>query len=82
MTDLTKRLSDATEGARELDVLIEVALFEPDEEFVSCRANNAGTKVIYTRHDGTELTCWAYEHDPSDALAILSAKASNTGVGG
>ena len=43
MTDLTQRLSDATEGTRELDVLIEVALFEPDEEFVSCRANNAGT---------------------------------------
>lgn len=43
----------------ERDVIAEVEAFTPDEFYRSCRANSAGTKVIYTRHDGRELTVWA-----------------------
>lgn len=44
-----------------LDVLIEIALFQPDDDYVAVRANAAGTKVIYTEVDGREETCWAPE---------------------
>jgi hypothetical protein len=44
-----------------LDVIIEVALFKPTQFWAHCRANDAGTKVIYTGKDGTEDTCWADE---------------------
>lgn len=41
-----------------LDVEIEIALFQPDETYASIRANDAGTKVIYTGHDGREGAFW------------------------
>lgn len=41
------------------DVLCEIALFEPDVIHRSIRANAAGTKVIYTDHEGNDTTCWA-----------------------
>lgn len=43
----------------ELDVIAEVEAFIPDEFYTACRANAAGTKVIYTAHNGREITCWA-----------------------
>ena len=43
----------------ELDVIAEVAAFKPCEIYASCRANAAGTKVIYRTHGGKEQTCWA-----------------------
>lgn len=48
-------------GDNALDVLVEVALFEPDREFQSARSNSAGTKIIYTKHTGAEQTFWAQE---------------------
>ena len=63
MSGLVKRLESRQAaglgGDNALDVLIEIALFEPDEIYTSVRANNAGTKVIYTRADGSSETCWS-----------------------
>lgn len=75
--DLIKKLERAKSGSNELDVLIEVALFKPDDECVSCRANNAGTKVIYTRRDGSERTYCAYEwtREPLKSRALIILKA-------
>jgi len=58
-------LSDRVEALKgpdnAIDVLVEVALHDGPGQH-SIRANNAGTKVIYTRvSDGKEETCWAEE---------------------
>ena len=64
MLDELKRLRKevlAQEGlpSNAIDVRVEVALFQPDVDWASARANHAGTKVIYTHVDGSEDTCWA-----------------------
>jgi len=46
-------------GSNEHDVRAEVALFQPGICYTSCRANAAGTKVIYTDKVGNQVTCWA-----------------------
>lgn len=56
--NLMKRVL-SEKSSNELDVLIEVALFEPDETYQHCRPNNARTKVIYTKAESGEITCWA-----------------------
>ncbi|MBI0474255.1 hypothetical protein D9601_02600 [Sphingomonas sp. MA1305] len=61
-----------------LDAEIEIALFNPPEDgFRSVRRNAAGTKLIYTRQDGKELTCWARDWtlDRPRAVALLRARA-------
>lgn len=75
MTNLIERI-EAGERSNELDVLIEVALFEPGSVYAAIRANNAGTKVIYTDVYGNDVTCWAWDwsRDPSDTLAALRAR--------
>ena len=78
VADLIARL-EAGEVSNELDVLVEVALFDPDgEPYVGCRANAAGTKVVYTRKDGKEQTCWPQEwckgKSRTGALSLLRAK--------
>ena len=45
-------------GQNALDVEIEIALFKPSYEWRSVRANDAGTKVIYTDTEGDEYTFW------------------------
>ena len=61
-TDLIA-LAEKVEGARHtvntLDVLVEIALFKPGSAYKAIRANNAGTKVIYTDAAGNDVTCWA-----------------------
>ena len=59
MTDLITELRSLKRASNDYDVLCEIALFEPDAKSHSIRANAAGTKVIYTDHDGEETTCWA-----------------------
>lgn len=66
---LIERL-EAGERGNELDVLVEVATFEPDDVFASCRANNAGTKVIYTRHTGEESSHLAYDWTLDPAICV------------
>lgn len=70
---------EAGERSNALDVLIEVALFTPDDDSVSCRANAAGTKVIYTDHQGREWTHWAPEHtaSPTITAATLRSRSSS-----
>jgi|GEM_PF-2408574 len=58
--DELRALADRVEGhsgfSNELDVLSEIALFEPDNEFTSVRSNYAGTKVIFTTPTGIDRT--------------------------
>lgn len=61
--------------SNKLDVIIEVALFEPTESWASARANDAGTKVIYTHRDGHEDTCWADEWVRPETQSLLSELA-------
>lgn len=63
--ELIARL-DSGECSNELDVAIEIALFDPD---VSIRANAAGTKVIYTRRSGKETTHYAADWSMDEARA-------------
>lgn len=51
---------DAARGmSNEIDVQVEIALFEPNELELAIRANDAGTKVVLTIDGGKERTCWA-----------------------
>lgn len=66
-----------------LDVQIEVAMFKPNTVYAHCRANAAGTKVIYTDHVGNEVTCWAEEwtcrpNTASRLRALSERKAPTT----
>lgn len=58
-----------------LDVMVEVAVW--DEPHIAIRANNAGTKVIYTEN-GKDTTCWAPEWtaDRKGTAAALRARAA------
>jgi hypothetical protein len=60
--DILRRLEAAKGADNTLDIDIELALFQPDADYKSARANAAYTKVIYTRRDGTEVTHWAPDH--------------------
>ncbi|QZP07809.1 hypothetical protein [Caenibius sp. WL] len=53
--------------SNEIDVLAELALFKPDDDYVSVRANHAGTKVVYTTASGHDQTYWAPDHTISNA---------------
>ncbi len=68
MSGIIERL-EAGERSNELDVLIECAL-------KGCRANNAGTKVIYTESDGSENTHWARDWSlrPDSTISALKAR--------
>ena len=86
MTDTRKALEellacveDGNGPDNALDVRIEVALFQPYSWYASARANNAGTKVIYTDRSGKQSTHWAKDwtmtrEDTADSLraAILN----------
>lgn len=69
------------ERSNELDVLIEVATFEPDEVYSAARPNAAGTKVIYTRRDGKDETCWARDwcRSRDKAVAALATPSDKEG---
>lgn len=58
---LADKVESGTGADNRIDVIVEVALFEPDEHYILIRANAAGTKVICTRPDGRDATYWAQE---------------------
>lgn len=73
--DLIERLR-AGERSNKLDVLIECALFEPDEKTFDAVPNNAGTKVIYANRDGSFSTHWApdWSRRPETTINELLAR--------
>lgn len=77
---LAERVATAKGLDNATDVEVEVALFEPDSDWVSIRANDAGTKTICTATDGSERTFWARDFTISagnrrEAATALRAKA-------
>lgn len=62
ISTLITRISELETPCNRTDILIELALFKPDENYVSACANNAVTKVIFTRTNGERETCWAYDY--------------------
>ena len=79
LLQLAERVDAGTGISNALDIEIEMALFNPsDDGFVAVRKNYATTKLIYTRRDGSELTCWAgdWTMDRPRAAAALRARAA------
>jgi hypothetical protein len=78
ITSLIEKL-EAGKRSNEIDIAVELAIFVPDHECKSVRANHAGTKVIYTFLDGSEQTCWARDWSlyPTDTLSILRAQSED-----
>jgi|GEM_PF-6603945 len=74
MSGLIERL-EAGERSNALDVLVEVALFEADEIYFDAVANNAGTKVIYAKRDGSFQTAWAPDWSLRSEMAIEALRA-------
>lgn len=78
MKHLIDRVRNARSADNATDIAVEIAAFKPDARYVSVRANNAGTKLIYTTHDGKQETCWAFdwtlnEKNRRAAIALLEA---------
>lgn len=77
--DLIARL-DSGECSNELDMAIEIALFDPD---VSVRPNAAGTKLIYTKRSGKEATFmaadWSMQGERARTIMRLRAALTRTG---
>lgn len=59
LLELADAIGGANKSDNKLDVLAEIALFKPNGVVLAVRANDAGTKVIYTIKGGAERTCWA-----------------------
>ncbi|NKC04467.1 hypothetical protein [Brucella haematophila] len=81
-SDLVNRLSKLDAPCNRTDVLIELAFFKPDENYKSARANEAGTKVIFTRTNGKRETCRAYDYTltperRAKSIALLRAKEAS-----
>ena len=80
---MTQTIIDKLERAdgpdNALDVLVEVALFQPSEIWPKCRANAAGTKVIYTNNWGADFTNWPRDWTmlplKTEALTALRARS-------
>jgi hypothetical protein len=78
LLELAERCETGAGSDNGLDVLVEVALFKPDEWFVSVRSNHAGTKVIYTGASGSDHTHWPpnWTADRARAANALRARAA------
>jgi hypothetical protein len=73
LSELIERVEKATGPSNELDIQIEIALFDPE---VSVRPNAAGTKLIYAMRSGKQQTVLAADHTLTPesreiALALL-----------
>ena len=75
--ELAERVATERGADNALDVLVEIALFKPDELVKAVRANNAGTKVIFSIKGGQDRTCWAgdWTMDRPRTAAALRARA-------
>lgn len=71
---LARRCEEGNGADNALDVEIEIALFEPDQDWSSIRANSAGTKVICAAPDGSEKTFWAVDWTMDRRAAAASLR--------
>lgn len=83
---LIERVERTRETNNRLDCEIDIALFKPDRYFSSVRMNAAGTKLVYTRRDGSTATFWSCDHtltadSRTKALALLRALDKGVGNG-
>ncbi|MDK8188428.1 MULTISPECIES: hypothetical protein [Sphingomonas] len=77
MTDLLElaaRVDGLKESSNEVDVLVEIALFEPDDDAAAISANAAGTKVIYYGHDGKSETHRAQDWTHGKPMRMTTAR--------
>lgn len=77
MTDLLElaaRVEGLKESNNEIDVLVEIALFEPDEDVAAISSNSAGTKVIYYGHDGRSETFRAQDWTHGKPMRMTTAR--------
>ena len=70
---LAERVEGLVGSANDIDVAIEVMMFRKCRKWINCRANSAGTKVIYTTKHGNEKTYWADDWTVADRHAITAA---------
>lgn len=75
LLDLAARVEAAKHCTNTIDVEVEIALFKPDANNAAIRANDAGTKVIYTGHDGSEQTHWSQDWTLGVARRAITARA-------
>lgn len=61
LSGLVERVRGLKDASNALDIEIEIALFKPDERYVSVRLNHAKTKLVYTTRDGRTETFWAFD---------------------
>lgn len=78
---LIDKLSRLDGPCNRTDVLVELAFFRPDENYKSARANDAGTKIVFTKTDGKNETCWPMDYTltperRSKCIALLRAKGA------
>lgn len=66
--ELISRLRKGEITSNEFDVLWEIEHFEPCKTYASVKANWAGTKLVYTRQDGSQQTCRAMDWAYSDSV--------------
>jgi hypothetical protein len=66
--DLISKLRKGDITSNEFDVLWEIEHFEPCETYSAVKSNWAGTKLIYTRQDGSQQTCRARDWSRSDTV--------------
>ena len=59
---LAERVDAQTGCNNRLDVQVALALFKPDSDFASARANFAGSKIVLMDHNGKKHVCWAEDH--------------------
>jgi len=78
LLQLAERVERGEDISNSLDIEVEIALFEPDNDWSAIRPNAAGTKVICTTPDGTEKTFWAVDWtmDRRATAAALRARAA------
>ena len=81
LQSLLERVRSAEKADNATDIAVEIALFEPDDEFVSVKSNSVGTKLVYARRDGSTSIYLAEDHTlnsetRANAIALLSAKLS------
>jgi len=83
---LAERVATGSGCDNALDIEVELALFEPDDEWAAIRVNDAGTKTICTSPSGKERTFWARDYtisaaSRSNTAAALRAHAAIAGEG-